>query len=326
MAHKQSRTSDFQDPKKYIPSLEIGEYEHYKKKQTKKGGLYPLGEEGEYGAAPSSLPPPLPGYQKRERKPKVYASYAVSSDCEAHGEKLSRQSVPCQPRPARRASSYSRGSPAPARQERSCSQPRQRSASFRQPSPSPPSPHQDGYYGRADWKGSLRSTESPARSYRAPSYPRKSSRSSQRDSVSPEHAVPPPREPVQDWAPRPERRSVSSTDSTDWGYTSYNNFTRGTASSSRYSRQVRDQSFDESYEEDRAEKYSYNNNNSYSSKTAGVGKVGLATLKTPEINPWDNMGILGLSSKMFSDTSSAKQGVFSSSSLLRRESVSSHVM
>ena len=41
-------------------------------------GLYPLNEEGEYGPPPSALPPPLPGYQKRERKPKVYASYAIS--------------------------------------------------------------------------------------------------------------------------------------------------------------------------------------------------------------------------------------------------------
>ena len=64
---------------------------------------------------------------------------------------------------------------------------------------------------------------------------------------------------------------------TDWGYTSYNNFTttRGTttrsASSTKYSSQVRDSSFDESYE-DFGQNYSYNNN-SYSSKT----KVGRRT-------------------------------------------------
>ena len=191
-------------------------------------GLYPLGEEGQYGAPPSALPPPLPGYQKRERKPKVYASYAVSHDCEAHGDKI-------QPRPARRASSYTRSSPAPARQERSFSQPRQRSSSFRQPSPSSP---QDGYSGRADWKGSLRCTESPSRSYsRAPSQPRKTSRSSQRDSVSPEPVLP-ARESPQDWLKKPERRSVSS-EPTDWGYTTYNNFTNGTRH-----RQVREQSYE----------------------------------------------------------------------------------
>ena len=69
---------------KYIPSEEMGDYEEYRKKKSpkKKGPLYPLDEEGSYGAPPSALPPPLPGYQKRERKPKVYASYAVSRSAE----------------------------------------------------------------------------------------------------------------------------------------------------------------------------------------------------------------------------------------------------
>ena len=223
-------------------------------------GLYPLGEEGHYGAPPSQLPPPLPGYKKRERKPKVYASYAVSHDCEAHGDIINQQSLKVQPRPARRASSYTRSSPAPARQERSYSQPRQRSASFRQPAPPPA---QEGYHGRADWKGSLRSTESPARSYRAPSNSRKTSRSSQRDSVTPEPVLP-ARESPQDWLKMPERRSVSS-EPTDWGYTTYNNFTSGKVSSSgsRTRQEL-------SYEEDRGQRYSYNNNNSYSSSSSKV--------------------------------------------------------
>ena len=46
-----------------------------------KGGLYPLNEEGEFGPPPSALPPPLPGYKKREKKPKVYASYAICEGC-----------------------------------------------------------------------------------------------------------------------------------------------------------------------------------------------------------------------------------------------------
>ena len=57
----------------------INHYYFYKVK----GGLYPLNEEGEYGPPPSALPPPLPGYKKRERKPKVYASYAVSRQVES---------------------------------------------------------------------------------------------------------------------------------------------------------------------------------------------------------------------------------------------------
>ena len=47
MAHKyccgdktKAPRADYQETKKYIPSLEVGEYEQYKKKQIKKGGLY----------------------------------------------------------------------------------------------------------------------------------------------------------------------------------------------------------------------------------------------------------------------------------------------
>ena len=71
-----TKVSVFQEDSNKSPIA--GEYEAYKKKDKKKGGLYPLNEEGEYGPPPSALPPPLPGYKKRERKPKVYASYAIS--------------------------------------------------------------------------------------------------------------------------------------------------------------------------------------------------------------------------------------------------------
>ena len=63
-----------------IPSEDMGDYEEYRKKKSppKTSPRYPLDEEGSYGGPPSALPPPLPGYQKRERKAKVYESYAVS--------------------------------------------------------------------------------------------------------------------------------------------------------------------------------------------------------------------------------------------------------
>ena len=92
----------------------------------------------------------------------------------------------------------------------------------------------------------------------------------------------PPPSPKQHQVKRPERRSVPG-EVTDWGYTSYNNFTntRGTvalnnrsASYSKYSSQARDSSFDESYE-DFGQNYSYNNNNSYSSSSKT--KVGRRT-------------------------------------------------
>ena len=52
------------------------------------GGLYPLEEEGTYGRVPKKehqgkWTGPQP-YVKRERKPKMYASYAISDKCELH--------------------------------------------------------------------------------------------------------------------------------------------------------------------------------------------------------------------------------------------------
>ena len=74
-------------------------------------------------------------------------------------------------------------------QERSSSQPRQRSNSFRQPSPAP-SNNGQGYSGRADWAGSLRGgapCHAHQRTYRATTpRQRKTSRSSYRESVSPQ--------------------------------------------------------------------------------------------------------------------------------------------
>ena len=55
--------------------------------------------------------------------------------------------------------------------------------------------------------------------------------------------------------------------------------------------------------------------------------LSVKALSTPffrpaEISPWDNMGILGLTSKMFAN----QQQSFSASSFVRKESVSSHAM
>ena len=65
------------DYKKYIPSAEVGEYEQYRNKEKKKGGLYPLNEEGEYGPPPSALPPPLPGQQ-------IFATYVETLPLPSH--------------------------------------------------------------------------------------------------------------------------------------------------------------------------------------------------------------------------------------------------
>merc|ERR1712013_500734 len=226
------------------------------------------------------------------------------------------------PRTVRKKSSTSSYNSLP-RQERSSSQPRARTNSFRLPSPAP-SP--DSYSSKPNWKNSLRSSESPSRSYRGTSAPRKTSRrpsQPQRDSESPNRerytSKSPERSTRQSESPEQVmnngRRSLSSdgmsarssNSSTDWGYTSYS------SSSSKYSSSMRNTSYEEADEQD----YDY----------ARAGKnISLGALKTPEISPWDSMGILGLSSKMYADTSTNKEGIFSSSSLMRRESVTTHAM
>lgn len=153
------RASSQPNMRMMIPSEDMGEYEDPGRRrrsapEKKKGGLFPLNEEGEYGAppAPANLPKPLPGYQKRERKAKVYASYAVSNDCHLHADKLEknekdRGKTPPRTLPrSRRTSTSSRASPSP-RPSRS----RTTSASpdrFRQaPSPSPARQTSDNGYG-----------------------------------------------------------------------------------------------------------------------------------------------------------------------------------
>eukprot|EP00092_Neocalanus_flemingeri_P035092 GFUD01038190.1.p2 GENE.GFUD01038190.1~~GFUD01038190.1.p2 ORF type:complete len:131 (+),score=41.92 GFUD01038190.1:646-1038(+) len=105
--------------------------------------------------------------------------------------------------------------------------------------------------------------------------------------------------------------TLSSLSSTDWGYTSYSSFTANKSyhTNHSYSRSAQD---NKSSEEPDEQDYGYPG---YNKGNDNAGKVSLGALKTPEISAWDKMGILGLSSKMFS-----------SSSLMRKESVSSHAM
>lgn len=82
-------------PSKYmIPSENVGEYESGRRKSAPAkppgGGLYPLDEEGTYGRPPAAPAPPPPATPRRERKPKVYSSYAVDSACNVHAKKLAK--------------------------------------------------------------------------------------------------------------------------------------------------------------------------------------------------------------------------------------------
>jgi len=75
-----------------IPSAEVGEYCEWEDRRGKY--LFPLEEEGSYGPLPEYKSPGKwtepAGYSKRERKPKVYASYAINMECAFHGPKLDR--------------------------------------------------------------------------------------------------------------------------------------------------------------------------------------------------------------------------------------------
>ena len=95
-------------PSKYlIPSEEVGEYESGSSRRRSApakppvappagGGLFPLDEQGSYGAAPKrpGMPPSgssqIPFQRIRERKPKVYSSYNVDSNCQMHAKKLAK--------------------------------------------------------------------------------------------------------------------------------------------------------------------------------------------------------------------------------------------
>jgi len=321
--------------RKYIPSEDMGDYEEYKKKKgpKKSGPLYPLNEEGSYGAPPAPLPKPLPGYQKRERKPKVYSGYAVSSDCHMHGDIVHDKLV--RNEQSRGQTVRRRSAPAPAR--RASTLPR--SQGVRGPSPAPgrsvrgpsPAPSVDSYASKpTDWKNSLRGSSAPRDD--PPRVRRKSSVKRQSPPKQPSvERSPTPRSPTPERRPSPQRRSLSSdgqsqrssTGSTDWGYTSYSSFLSGSKSmqssqrssisSSKTSSSNSSSSFRKSITRDTFEE----NDEPY-----GTSKVSLDALKPAEISPWDNMGILGLTSKMFAN----QQQSFSASSFVRKESVSSHAM
>lgn len=121
----------------YIPSQEMGDYEEARNRTRKKSGaLFPLDEEGCYGRPPAQqaqqarqLPAPLPGYLKRERKPKVYASYAVSNDCCMHAQKLEKNETAKTSRGGRRETPPSRGRTPPTHAAEPAGQPRSKSAS-----------------------------------------------------------------------------------------------------------------------------------------------------------------------------------------------------
>lgn len=387
----------------YIPSQEMGDYEEMRSKKKPSGILFPLDEEGSYGRPPSQHSKSLPGYARRERKPKVYASYAVSNDCSMHSAKLERNEST-----RGRKDRQVRGrtpEPAPARKSSVPSRPREPL----QKTPKWQNTLRDASYTSSQprWQDSLRGRDSvsPAtpRPQRRPStVPRKSVT---RESVS----VSPSRSRNVSMSPERGRQSVSpdirrrnssdrgAASSSDWGYTDFSTFTANRKSSSsgttqrklsserrssstterkdsRSSRRSADypaarkessgalsrrspgqeyssssvgrkssgqqeysgRSYSASKQYSASSSYSYGGVGSStaretsSSRSSSPTKISLGALKTPTINEWDDMGILGLTSKMFNDSTSFKEGFISSTSssnsYMRRESVTTKVM
>merc|ERR1712088_443267 len=89
--------ANMKDWERLIPAANMGEYEP-PRERPEDGGLYPLNAEGTYGRVPKSRNPgrwqELPKYQKREKKPKLYASYAISDKCELHSLVLDKYMRP----------------------------------------------------------------------------------------------------------------------------------------------------------------------------------------------------------------------------------------
>merc|ERR1711990_625213 len=96
-AHCTLNPANMKDWERLIPAANMGEYEP-PRERPEDGGLYPLNAEGTYGRVPKSRNPgrwqELPKYQKREKKPKLYASYAISDKCELHSLVLDKYMRP----------------------------------------------------------------------------------------------------------------------------------------------------------------------------------------------------------------------------------------
>merc|ERR1712184_27878 len=108
--------------------------------------------------------------------------------------------------------------------------------------------------------------------------------------------------------------------STDWGYTSYSSFLSGSKTSTASLQSSQRSSSSSKTSSSSIRKSLTSRTFEENDEPYGTGKMSLDALKPAEISPWDNMGILGLTSKMFAN----QQQSFSASSFVRKESVSSH--
>ena len=99
---------------------------------------------------------------------------------------------------------------------------------------------------------------------------------------------------------------------------------RYSSSSSSYKiSNIREENEDYTFQENRRKHSGYSKYADDGGLSNGMNGMSLDGLRKPNIDSWDSMGILGLSSKMWNDTSSKKQGYMSS---MREENYNSYIM
>eukprot|EP00095_Tigriopus_kingsejongensis_P004651 maker-scaffold29_size597861-snap-gene-4.37 protein:Tk04651 transcript:maker-scaffold29_size597861-snap-gene-4.37-mRNA-1 annotation:"polyketide synthase of type i" len=290
-------------PSRYmIPSAEMGEYEDGRRRSAPArpptGKLYPLSEEGMYGAPPPGPRPPPPPYKPRERKTKIYSSYAVDSKCDVHSKKLAEVEKDHGTENIRKLSWSRRASASPARRIPSASPSRaastDRGSSVARSSKSP-EPQRKPLANAANRPVTVRKLSSDKK----PGY----------SSAS--------------WATSSTTSSVSSASSTTRYSTNY-----------RYNTDLKNSSFEENEEYEYEEKqrrqvkpdpgYGRKHSKNYSSFAKDYDfnpdpkdGLSLGSLRKPTINSWDSMGILGLSSKMWNDTRKKQESILNSGGFMR---------
>jgi len=272
------RTKSMPAPKQFIPSESMGDYEDMNRRKSapsKPQHLFPLNEEGTYGRPPAAPAPPTP---KKERKPKIYAGYAIDSSCDLHAKKMAKVEQQVE-------------------REREEQRSRRRRNSFRRNVSASPS--------------------------RASSRAGSEARESIRDSKSPD-----PQQ--QNGGPVRRKSSVGSADGMSSrkssGGRAYSSQTHQSSSSShKRSSSIREEKEEYSYKENRKmsgySKYAAND-----ALSNGVNGMSLDGLRKPKIDSWDSMGILGLTSKMWNDTSKQQETFMSSTGLTLREETSTYIM
>jgi hypothetical protein len=331
-------------PTRYVmPTEELGEYEGPGRRRsaparpTPPARLYPLAEEGKYGAPPAPTPRPLPPYMPRERKPKVYASYNVDSECTVHAKQPEKEWGGSEAH--RRPSWSSRASSSSATRRRSSASPARRTVS------SSPSRQSDNASVASSSNARLRkgSPENITNLYNARNARKLSGMSQGGGGGGMGEGRPGYSSASWDTSSRSSVYSSNSNSSSGLGVQSRKTSSgsgptvqsRKTSSSSynrNYGGNLRDTSFEENeeyeYEENQKRtdlatsknKYSSfarsgsDNEHNYSSSSSSARKpsLGLGTMRKPQIDSWDSMGILGLTARIWSDTRQ-KQDTFMSS-------------